>query len=234
MDATELARRLDRFRNRPAKKYRDELRFMEPYRRSGGLLDVGCGDGRFLLAAQGRGWNVSGIEIAEENALLCRDVFRLDVHAVTLEEASFDDGRFDVVRLNQVIEHVPSPLDLLREIKRVLRPGGLLSLATVNIESFSYYNLGQGWSYLGDPANEHICFFSRETLDRALSAVDLKSLKWKTKGFRLRNPGSKKGNMTGRGIRILEKALSPLASWTGRGGRIHVFAERRRAGPHTP
>ncbi len=231
MDEAELQKNLGRLRHLPAGKYRRELKFMDGYRQIGRMLDVGCEDGRFLLAAQGRGWNVSGVEVAPEHAALCRDVFGLDVRCGTLEEACFADKNFDVVRLNQVIEHVPAPMLLLGEINRVLRPGGLLSLATINIGSLTYAFLGRQWSYLGGPNNEHLVFFSRNTLERMLAEAGFKSLKWKTAGCRLRNPGTLGKSWLDRGIRVTEKALGYVAALLGKGGRIHVYAQSEARKP---
>lgn len=225
MSKAELQENLDRLRHAPPRKYARELKFMDAYRQIGTMLDVGCADGRFLLAAEGQGWNVTGVEVTPESAALCRDVFGLDVRRGTLEEARFADGTFDVVRLNQVIEHVPAPMELLGEIHRVLRPGGLLSLATVNIGSLTYAFLGGRWSYLGGPNNEHIVFFSRSTLDRILAKTGFRSLKWKTAGCRLRNPGTLGKGPLDRGVRTTEKALGYLAALIGKGGRIHVYAQ---------
>jgi len=225
MDLASLQTHADRLRNFPAKKYAQELKYMETYRKSGRLLDVGCGDGKFLLAASGRAWNVSGVEIAPEQAALCRERFGLDVRCGTLDEAGFESGAFDVVRLNQVIEHVAEPLNLLREIGRALRPGGLLSLSTINIKSFSYFFQRERWVHLGGPSNEHIVFFSRQTLDRALTATGFKSLRWNTSGCRLRSRATLEKNFWDRSIRIPEKFLGAFAELTGRGGRIHVYAQ---------
>lgn len=226
-DLDDAAKRdyLDRARNRPSKKYVRELAFLKISFQLGRLLDVGCADGRFMLAAEGAGWQASGVEVAPENADLCRDGLGLDVHCGTLEEVDLEEGAFDAARLNQVIEHVAKPLELLSGIHRVLRPGGLLSMSTVNIRSFTYSILGKNWSYLGADRNGHINFFSRATLNQALEKSGFKSLRWTTTGCRLSNPGSLSKNLSGRIVRSMEKALGPLASMAGRGGRIHVFAQ---------
>lgn len=231
MSETELQASLERLRHAPPRKYARELKFMDGYRQIGRMLDVGCANGRFLLAAEGQGWKVSGVEIAPENAALCRDVFGLDVRSGTLEEAFFEDQTFDVVRLNQVIEHVPAPLELLGEVNRVLRTGGLLSLATINIGSFTYSFLGREWSYLGNLNNGHIIFFSRVTLDRILAETGFRSLKWKTTGCRLRNPGSLGNGPLDRSIRMTEKALGYLAALSRKGSRIHVYAQSHACAP---
>ncbi|RJP24565.1 MAG: class I SAM-dependent methyltransferase [Candidatus Abyssobacteria bacterium SURF_5] len=225
MDPNSLEKHVERLRDRPVKKYARELKYMEKFRKSEWLLDVGCADGKFLMAAAGRGWSVSGVEIAPEQAALCRERLGLDVRCGMLHEAGFESGTFDVVRLNQVIEHVAEPRQLFQEIRRVLRPGGLLSLATVNINSFSYRFLGERWNYLGGSNNEHIVFFSRRTLDRILSTTGFKSLQWKTNGCRLKNPGTLTNGLRDRCIKGAEKMIGAFAELAGKGGRIHVYAQ---------
>lgn len=234
MEPSALNEQLDLLRRRPPKKYLRELGFMKAYRRTGRFLDVGCADGRFLLAADGQGWSVSGVEVAPESASLSSEVFGLDVRCGILEDAQFEDGTFDVARLNQVIEHVAAPVELLREIRRVLRPGGLLSLATINIKSFSFSILGSEWSHLGSSRNEHVVFFSKKTLELVLGLAGFTCVKWKTVGCRLRDRGTLGDRFHERGIRMAEKMIGHFAKLMGRGGRIHVYAQSVEAPGRIP
>ena len=217
---------LNRTRKHPMKKYVRELAFLKTSFQLGRLLDVGCADGRFMLAAEGAGWQTSGVEVAPENAGLCRDGLGLDVHCGTLEQAQLEKGSFDAVRLNQVIEHVAKPLELLGQIHHALRPGGFLSLSTVNIRSFTYSILGRNWSYLGADRNGHINFFSRATLGRALEECGFKPLRWTTTGCRLRNPGTLGKNISGRFVRTMEKALGPWPPWRVEAAGFMSFPKR--------
>jgi SAM-dependent methyltransferase len=188
----------------------------------GALLDVGCGAGRFLLAARERGWRVAGVELCESSACTAQEA-GLDVRHAGLADAGFEEQSFEAARLNQVIEHVPDALSLLRDVARVLKPGGILSLATPNVSSLSARLLGPSWNHLGSEANGHVVLFSRHTLTRALQEAGFRPLRWKTIGLRLRPraPG-----LTGRLARVSARILTPLAEAAGQGGRVHVFAER--------
>lgn len=94
----------------------------------GRVLDVGCGFG-FLLRDLGEaGFGVEGIDISPTALGHCREVLRLPVREGTLEEVDLEDASFDAVTALYIIEHVPDPLAFLREVRRVLRPGGLLLL----------------------------------------------------------------------------------------------------------
>jgi 2-polyprenyl-3-methyl-5-hydroxy-6-metoxy-1,4-benzoquinol methylase len=94
----------------------------------GRLLDIGCGYGFFLREMQSRGWLVEGIEISKTGRRYARDKWDVPVHSRPLEDLGLRENAFDVVTLFYVIEHVLDPPVLLAEVKRVLKPGGLVLL----------------------------------------------------------------------------------------------------------
>ncbi len=94
----------------------------------GRLLDIGCGYGFFLQEMKYRGWKVEGIEISEVGRKFVREKWDIHVYSQPLENLALPENSFDVVTLFYVIEHVFDPLGLLMEVKRVLRPDGLILL----------------------------------------------------------------------------------------------------------
>ena len=94
----------------------------------GRLLDIGCGYGFFLREMQSRGWKVEGIEISQAGRRYLRNRWDIHVHSAPLEDLSLRENSFDVVTLFYVIEHVPHPVSLLTEVKRVLKPDGFALL----------------------------------------------------------------------------------------------------------
>jgi 2-polyprenyl-3-methyl-5-hydroxy-6-metoxy-1,4-benzoquinol methylase len=95
---------------------------------SGRLLDIGCGYGYFLKEMKSRGWMVEGIEISQTGRQYARDKWNIDVHSQSLENLNIPENSFEVITLFYVIEHVLDPLSLLIEMKRVIKPGGLILL----------------------------------------------------------------------------------------------------------
>ncbi len=136
------------------------LAVIRRHAQSGRLLEVGCSTGFFLNAAR-LNFEVEGVEPSKWARQYAQDQLKLKIAAPTLDAARFPDGTFDVAVLNDVIEHVPDPAGLLREVARVTKPGGLLYIVTPDCESLSAKILGGRWWGLR-PA--HIYYFSRRTL----------------------------------------------------------------------
>jgi 2-polyprenyl-3-methyl-5-hydroxy-6-metoxy-1,4-benzoquinol methylase len=145
----------------------------------GRLLDVGCGNGQFLAQMQKLGWEVMGVELDPEAVRIAEERFGLRVFQGTLEEARLPDGSFDTVTMNHVIEHVPNPIGLLAECRRILRPGGKLVVVTPNIESLGHRLFREAWRGLEVP--RHLYIFSPRALQECAERAGLKVLKlWTT------------------------------------------------------
>jgi SAM-dependent methyltransferase len=129
------------------------------------LLDIGSGNGAFLLGMQHQGWDVQGLEPDAAAADAARKG-GVPVISVPLEEASFEPGSFDAVTLAHVVEHFHDPPEALRLCRHVLAPGGTLWLATPNLDSWGHARYSRDWLGLDPP--RHLVVFSREALVRAV------------------------------------------------------------------
>jgi SAM-dependent methyltransferase len=92
------------------------------------LLDVGCGSGEFLGLAREHGWTAAGIEVSRQGAALAR---RRGL-AVYETPGALPADHFDAVTLWNVVDLFLQPLEQMRQIHRVVRPGGLVFLRTPN------------------------------------------------------------------------------------------------------
>ncbi len=133
----------------------------------GRLLDVGCATGIFLDGMRRLGWQVQGVELNPEIAAYARERLGLPVFAGTLEQAAFPSGHFDLVTLWDVLEHVHDPKGALREIARILRPGGWLVLSLPDPDCIEARLFGPYWAGLDMP--RHLNIFSRTVLTRFLT-----------------------------------------------------------------
>ncbi|HEX8053655.1 MAG TPA: methyltransferase domain-containing protein [Thermoleophilaceae bacterium] len=96
------------------------------------LLEVGCGVGLFLSAANRKGWQVEGIDLSETALQASRDVHHLPVRQGRFDELDFDEGAYSVIATFEVLEHLTDPRGFLEKAKRLLKPGGLLVCSVPN------------------------------------------------------------------------------------------------------
>lgn len=146
---------IQRERKRLALMYLDDVR-------PGRMLDVGCGDGWRLARLRSLGWEVRGQEMDPKAASRAAQTYGVRVHLGPLDEAGFDEGEFDAIVMNHVIEHVHDPIRLLARCVRLLKKGGNLIAVTPNAESCGQKRFGSSWRGLEPP--RHIYLFSQRTL----------------------------------------------------------------------
>ncbi len=91
------------------------------------ILDVGCGTGANLLMLSKYG-DAEGVDVSEDALAFCRERGLANVKLGAAEELPYDDGTFDLVTALDVVEHLDDDLAGLREMRRVLRPGGRVLL----------------------------------------------------------------------------------------------------------
>jgi 2-polyprenyl-6-hydroxyphenyl methylase/3-demethylubiquinone-9 3-methyltransferase len=96
------------------------------------FLDAGCGTGHFSAIAASRGARVTSLDVGD--ALMAQVARKVDSERVvaSILELPFADRSFDVVLCTEVIEHTPDPGRAVRELARMVRPGGTLVLTTPN------------------------------------------------------------------------------------------------------
>ncbi|MBI2934849.1 MAG: class I SAM-dependent methyltransferase [Chloroflexi bacterium] len=135
----------------------------------GRLLDLGCGTGLFLYGFRRLGWETYGVEVSCHAAEAASRTLGLEVFHGTLEEAAFPEAHFDAVTLIHVLEHLPDPVGSLREVRRVLKPGGLLMMALPNVRSVAAFLFRSYWHGLDIP--RHLGHFSPATLRQLLRVV---------------------------------------------------------------
>ena len=132
------------------------------------LLDVGCGNGAFLVRMQEAGWDVQGLDLDATAVAVARDL-GVPARCGALGDTTFPKNQFDAVTLSHVVEHLPDPADSLRICHRILRPGGVLSLTTPNLASVGHSLFGRDW--IGLEAPRHLVLFTPDSLARCLDRI---------------------------------------------------------------
>ena len=103
------------------------------------VLDVGAGSGEFVFAMQYLGKAAQGIEPNKEYAAYCRSDLGIDVATLGILDAKFDQGRFDLINLSHVMEHLNDPVRYLSLLLSWLKDDGVLYVEVPNM--FSYTKL---------------------------------------------------------------------------------------------
>ena len=186
------AERLDRFYNSDGYECHTVLNASDPHvrldiverlRKPSSLCDFGCGSGELLRAAQKRGWDVCGIEPGVPRKHLEFDIY---------PDLSKMSHQVDVVTMVHVLEHCPSPVDTLFQLRKALKPDGLIYIEVPNVNSLRA-RLGGSflkplWThdperYLAFPI--HLFYFHASSLRKLLTSQGYKILKIGTMGIGL-------------------------------------------------
>jgi glycosyltransferase involved in cell wall biosynthesis/tRNA G46 methylase TrmB len=142
--------------------------------KNGQLLEVGFGDGNFLILAEAAGWQVTGVEYSEAACKKVRPRLKKGVvRCGELQTARLPAEQFDLCVISDVMEHVRSPLDFLQEIYRLLKPDGVLLIATRSSDSWSARLMRQNWMEFKP---EHLTYFNRQNLQTTLLTAGFRDI----------------------------------------------------------
>ena len=164
-DRAESHEEVSQMKRATARSYLDQINRYHALQ-GGRLLEIGCGQGDFLVEAQRLGYDVTGVEISSSAAKTARE--RLGDGKVVcgeIESVALGEGNFDVCVLSDVIEHIREPLAFLCTIRRLLKPDGVLFIATPSLSSWSARLLQQNWMEFKP---EHLTYFDPNSIQNAL------------------------------------------------------------------
>lgn len=151
------------------------------------LLDVGCAAGLFVKEAKDRGFDAYGCDYSAAAIAYGKEHFGVHIIPSMAEDIDAPDDHYDVVTILHVIEHMPDPMRVMRELRRVLKPGGLLLMETVNYRA--HHVIEKHLQFLipiyGRLTNrgalpwvpfDHLYFWTPETLHKALETAGFKDV----------------------------------------------------------
>jgi len=181
----------------------------------GRLLEIGFGDARRLQQFVDLGWDVVGQEvdrIAYERA----ESKGFKVYRDEITQIGFEANQFDAIVGSHVIEHVHDPLRLLRECRRLLKPGGRLVMLTPNTASYGHRRFGRDWR--GNEPPRHLHLFAPHNMRSILQLVGFKCMEIKT------TPARAAGMYLGcLDIALQNNSLSPVAKLLGRSASAAMY-----------
>lgn len=148
----------------------------------GKLLEVGCAVGFFLEIAQTSGWEVQGVELATWAGQYAREKTKVNVTTGKLEDIKFPDSYFDAVVMIELIEHTQNPAIFLKEVYRILKPGGIILITTPNSKSI-HAKIWQKKFQETFLIPEHLFLFSIPTIQCILKLTNFKIIHLQTKTY---------------------------------------------------
>lgn len=145
--------------------------------RPASLLELGAGGGRFLFRMKKRGWDVTGIDFDPKVAERIFKKYQISVYTGDVTNLAIEK-RFDVITLNQTIEHLTDPLAVLRKCSELLKPGGRIVITTPNAESFGARTFKEYWRGWEPP--RHLYLYTTKTLEKIMKQADFEVNKVET------------------------------------------------------
>jgi ubiquinone/menaquinone biosynthesis C-methylase UbiE len=137
------------------------------------VVDVGCGLNHLLFhLKQLRGTVGVGVDFKAEVAAYVRDVRKMPIVQGTLHDGHFKDGEFDLVTMNEYLEHEPNPRNVLREARRITKKGGHIWVEVPCGNSLPARLFKSRWSQVDAP--RHLVHFTPETLTKMLESSGYK------------------------------------------------------------
>ncbi|MHC4183674.1 MAG: class I SAM-dependent methyltransferase [Planctomycetota bacterium] len=151
--------------------YRSRLDVI-PFTGGGKILDIGCGNGRYLSSLKKQGWQTYGIEQNPKSSKYARDELHLTVKTGDLLDCEYQDKFFDVITMWHSLEHLYEPIPTLKKVKRILKDDGLLVIAVPNIGSFDAKVFKEYWYQLELPI--HLIAFTPDSITKMLDSAEFK------------------------------------------------------------
>lgn len=137
------------------------------------VLDIGCGNGDFVKIATSVGWDAKGMDPDPDAVDVARKAGLMVIEG-GFPNLGMPDKQFDVVTLNNVIEHVHEPVHALREVYRILNPCGKIWISTPNIDSVGHRIFRGNWRGIEPP--RHLVIFNASSLTLACKRAGFKNI----------------------------------------------------------
>lgn len=199
------------------------------------FLDVGCGRGELLHAARKHGWQAEGTDISSDFAEFAKKRFGVDVRVGDIREMNLEAETFDAVSLIAVLDHVYHPAELLLELHRILKKGGIIFLEVSNSASMLYglgnmfYKL-QGKSLCTNLSPTFPSFqvygFSKKALSFLLNACGFKILKVNVRGGVSKTERPVVKGLKEKFLRTARKGCFVIADILKKGQILEVYATK--------
>jgi len=119
-----------------------EADLIQQHIQTGRMLDVGCSIGAFFEFFSPDLWERHGVELSPSAARYAAETQQAEVRIGTLQDARYSPSQFDLVTLIDILYYLDDPAAEIREIRRVLRPGGYLAIEVAGQAYMLWRNYG--------------------------------------------------------------------------------------------
>ena len=208
------------------------------FKRPGMVLDIGCGSGDFLMQMQRKGWKAYGVEPSESAAKIGNKTPGLHIHNGTLLSAHYPSEFFDYVRSNHSLEHMPNPVENVREIARIIKPSGKLFIGVPNTDGLAFSWFKRYWWNLGAP--QHPINYNLSSLDALVIPCGFRRVSFRTNSdfsgmlgsfqIKFNNKRGKKSSFgplfTSLPLKVMSGLMSKMLDIAGRGDCMEVVYEK--------
>lgn len=153
------------------------LSFLPASQSKAKFLDVGCAFGYFVELAMRHGYDAYGFDPSAFAAKKARElVGARRIQEGTIQEATYPKASFDVITMFDVFEHLQDPLRDMKKLRSLLKPGGVILIATGDTRSVAARIMKRKWTFFIPP--QHIFFFHRKNVVTLLSLAGLVPHAW--------------------------------------------------------
>ncbi len=146
-------------------RHKLRFKFIQKFVKTGKLFDLGAGWGHFMLAGKELGYDVYGIEIAEQPYLYCVNDLKLPVDHIDFFEMD-ETKKFDVITMWDVLEHIDKADEFLEKCSKLNKPGSYLFIQVPQIDSYFAKKYKDDWKMMG---LDHVNYFGKDTITKILA-----------------------------------------------------------------
>jgi len=150
-----------------------KLQLISKYFRTGNILDIGCGTGEFLNTCKNAKWTTLGIEPDDDARKMAVENYGLDVRTES-DMKDLPDGSFNIITMWHVLEHVPKLNERVEELKRLIKPNGVIIIAVPNCNSLDAKIYKEHWAAYDVP--RHLYHFTPKDIEALFKKHTMKAV----------------------------------------------------------
>ena len=188
------------------------------YKATGDILDVGCGDGHFLYLSSKKGFNCYGVEDSEILSSYASSKSGAKVIQGLYNKKMFPKNSFDIISLIQVLEHISTPINVLKTVSYHLRSNGILviEIPSISAPHFLAYRLTKIKKFVKPPNGviySHFGYYNPKSLLELTQKCSFKKKEFITGRWQYKYSGY---------LKIIGLMIDPLLDFTKVGGILYI------------